>query len=110
MPLSPRKQARQSTSDGVIGQPLCEDIDNISMSLVAKNYCSKVMKGLQDLRKGGILCDYALYADGTRINVHKAVMAACSDYFQVMLTGNIIFSNDWKNISEVFLKIILSSL
>jgi hypothetical protein len=45
------------------------------------------MKGLHDLRKAGVLCDYMLFADGTRLPVHKAVMAACSDYFQVMLTG-----------------------
>ena len=105
MPLSPRKQPRPSPSEPVQGQSQQDDQDNISMSLVAKNYCSKVMKGLYDLRKSGVLCDYGLVADGLRIPVHKAVMAACSDYFQVMLTGMVkksmkicvVHSNHYRN-------------
>jgi hypothetical protein len=77
MPLSPRKQPRPSTSTIVLEQT--DHNDDISMPLIAKHYWIKVMKGLHDLRKAGVLCDYMLFADG--------VMAACSDYFQVMLTG-----------------------
>lgn len=88
MPLSPRKQPRPSSSATVLEQTdHSDDMENISMSLIAKNYCTKVMTGLHELRKAGVLCDYFLFADGTRLPVHKAVMAACSDYFQVMLTG-----------------------
>jgi hypothetical protein len=59
MPLSPRKQPRPSTSTTVLEQTDHNgDMENISMSLIAKNYCTKVMKGLHDLRKAGVLCDY----------------------------------------------------
>ena len=53
-----------------------------------KNHCCKMLHGLQDLRATGTLCDYSLVAEGNTIRVHKAVMAACSDYFRVMLTGD----------------------
>lgn len=57
------------------------------MALTAKNHCCKVLRGLQDLRKNNTLCDYSLKADNFEMKVHKVVMASCSDYFRVMLTG-----------------------
>jgi hypothetical protein len=78
MPLSPRKQPRPSTSTTALEQTdHNDDMENISMPLIAKNYWTKVMKGLHDLRKAGVLCDYMLFADGSRLPVHNAVMAAC---------------------------------
>lgn len=59
-----------------------------TMLLTAENHCFKVMTGLHSLRKSSVLCDYSLVAEGEVINVHKAVLAACSDYFHVMLTGS----------------------
>lgn len=35
-----------------------------------------------------MLCDYILVANGERFKVHRVVMASCSDYFRVMLTGD----------------------
>ncbi|XP_013408733.1 kelch-like protein 26 [Lingula anatina] len=47
-----------------------------------------VLLGLNELRKEGTLCDYSLVAENTTLKVHKAVLAACSDYFRVMMTGD----------------------
>ncbi|XP_005092148.1 kelch-like protein 26 [Aplysia californica] len=59
----------------------------MSCSTSTENHCCALLHGLQDLRKSNTLCDYTLVADGERISVHRAVMAACSDYFRAMLTG-----------------------
>ncbi|KAK0062660.1 kelch-like protein 26 [Biomphalaria pfeifferi] len=52
-----------------------------------ENHCCALLHGLQELRKSNTLCDYTLIADDQSIPVHRVVMAACSDYFRVMLTG-----------------------
>ncbi|XP_046563463.1 kelch-like protein 26 [Haliotis rubra] len=57
-------------------------------ALSSKNHCCKLLLGLQDLRNNETLCDYSILAEGEVIRVHKAVMAACSDYFRVMLCGD----------------------
>ncbi|CAL1533269.1 unnamed protein product [Lymnaea stagnalis] len=57
------------------------------MPCSTENHCCALLHGLQELRKSNTLCDYTLIADGQSIAVHRAVMAACSDYFRVMLTG-----------------------
>ncbi|ESO98335.1 hypothetical protein LOTGIDRAFT_114310 [Lottia gigantea] len=57
-------------------------------TLTSKNHCCKLLQGLRSLRMTDTLCDYSVIAEGQTIKVHRAVMAACSDYFRVMLTSD----------------------
>ncbi|XP_074645691.1 kelch-like protein 9 [Tubulanus polymorphus] len=59
-------------------------------TLSSVNYGSKILSGLRRLQESGILCDLVLTAGGTALHVHKAVMAACSDYFCAMLTSDMV--------------------
>ena len=43
-----------------------------------------VLKGMQSLRTRALLCDYTLIADDVKFAVHKALLAAASDYFEAM--------------------------
>uniref|UniRef100_A0A0B7A627 BTB domain-containing protein n=2 Tax=Arion vulgaris TaxID=1028688 RepID=A0A0B7A627_9EUPU len=117
MPLSPKKQAQyatrntssvrlrflENTCDSMVKMPDTQGASNEDkpgpssstneksvpnyMPCSTENHCCALLHGLQELRKSNTLCDYTLIADGERIPVHRAVMAACSDYFRVMLTG-----------------------
>ncbi|KAK7114440.1 hypothetical protein V1264_000499 [Littorina saxatilis] len=71
----------------VAPQPSAEEVA-AAKNVGAKSHCCRMLQGLQELRNNDTLCDYSLFADGQEIKVHKAAMAACSDYFRVMLTGN----------------------
>lgn len=60
----------------------------ISLMLDSPGYAERLLSRLNHLRGGGMLCDYVLVTDTTEIPVHRAVMAACSEYFQVMFAGD----------------------
>ena len=46
-----------------------------------------LLSGLQEFHKDETFCDYVLKAEEQEFKVHRVVMAACSDYFKVMLMG-----------------------
>ncbi|KAK6184999.1 hypothetical protein SNE40_007331 [Patella caerulea] len=77
-------------SAGQDGKVKSEDSkeDTSVPSLTSKNHCCKLLQGLHDLRNTDTLCDYSVIAEGQDVRVHRAVMAACSDYFRVMLTSD----------------------
>lgn len=45
-----------------------------------------MLTGLQALRRQGLLLDVTLHVGGESFSAHKAVLAACSDYFRAMFT------------------------
>uniref|UniRef100_A0A3Q3WVI9 BTB domain-containing protein n=1 Tax=Mola mola TaxID=94237 RepID=A0A3Q3WVI9_MOLML len=48
-------------------------------------HSGKVLEQLNRQRKQGLLCDCTFVVDGVDFKAHKAVLAACSVYFQSIL-------------------------
>ncbi|TRY57440.1 hypothetical protein DNTS_031427 [Danionella cerebrum] len=59
----------------------------------APSHCNILLRGLSALRDQGHLLDVVLTVDNEHFEVHKAVLAACSDYFRAMFTGGMKESN-----------------
>ena len=85
MSRSPRKRS-SSTLGRTQNLTTAEPIDRLSLQ--SGNYGGKILRGLNQLRSDGVLCDYTLVAGTLRISVHRLVMVACSDYFRAMMTGD----------------------
>lgn len=49
---------------------------------VLENYCSNLMKQMEVLRKGGILCDAVIAVDDRDLPVHRNVLSATSPFFK----------------------------
>lgn len=64
-----------SSQDMLTGQRLCQ----------SKSHQDSVLSALNQQRKDGLLCDVTLVAGEQKFHAHKAVLAACSDYFRVRL-------------------------
>ncbi|KAF6364089.1 BTB domain and CNC-like protein 2 [Rhinolophus ferrumequinum] len=50
-------------------------------------HCTNILLGLNDQRKKDILCDVTLIVERKEFRAHRAVLAACSEYFWQMLVG-----------------------
>uniref|UniRef100_A0AAY4D088 BTB domain-containing protein n=1 Tax=Denticeps clupeoides TaxID=299321 RepID=A0AAY4D088_9TELE len=50
-------------------------------------HCANILLGLNDQRKQDILCDVTVRAEGREFRGHRAVLAACSEYFLQALVG-----------------------
>ncbi|XP_076880497.1 kelch-like protein 26 [Brachyhypopomus gauderio] len=59
----------------------------------APGHSSTLLGGLCALRRHGQLLDVVLAVNEERFQVHKAVLASCSDYFRAMFTGGMKESN-----------------
>ncbi|MBN3302950.1 KLH26 protein, partial [Amia calva] len=53
----------------------------------APSHSATLLQGLSTLRAQGQLLDVVLAINEERFEVHKAVLASCSDYFRAMFTG-----------------------
>lgn len=62
-----------SRREMLTGQRLCQ----------SKSHQDLVLSALNQQRKDGLLCDVTLVAGEQKFHAHKAVLAACSDYFRV---------------------------
>ncbi|KAJ8982131.1 hypothetical protein NQ317_002858 [Molorchus minor] len=51
---------------------------------------NKILVGLNTLRKKEQLLDITLVVEGNIFKAHRAVLAACSDYFRAMFTDNML--------------------
>uniref|UniRef100_A0A3Q2Y297 Kelch-like family member 32 n=1 Tax=Hippocampus comes TaxID=109280 RepID=A0A3Q2Y297_HIPCM len=58
------------------GQRLCQ----------SKSHQDSVLSALNQQRKDGLLCDVTLVAGEQKFHAHKAILAACSDYFRAMFS------------------------
>ncbi|XP_059837359.1 kelch-like protein 32 isoform X3 [Hypanus sabinus] len=52
----------------------------------SKSHKDAVLAALNQQRMDGILCDVILVAEDQKFHAHKAVLAACSDYFRAMFS------------------------
>lgn len=92
-PSSTTGSASDSGADRGSSNGQRESYRNVQ-TLASKDHSKRVLVGLESLRKEGTLCDYTLVAEGETVKVHRAVMVACSDYFRVMLTGEMKEAKD----------------
>ncbi|XP_056458981.1 kelch-like protein 32 isoform X2 [Gadus chalcogrammus] len=67
---------RLSGGNMLTGQRLCH----------SKAHQDSVLSALNQQRKDGLLCDVTLVAGEQKFHAHKAVLAACSDYFRAMFS------------------------
>lgn len=70
-----------SVQEMLTGQRLCQ----------SSSHNDAVLAALNQQRSDGILCDITLIAEEQKFHAHKAVLAACSDYFRVSPKIIIIF-------------------
>ncbi|XP_046374549.1 kelch-like protein 9 isoform X2 [Haliotis cracherodii] len=63
------------------------DIMSEGQKIQAEGYGDMVIQKLHTLRQNKELCDFRVSADGRVFEVHKALLAATSDYFRVMFGG-----------------------
>ncbi|XP_042622051.1 kelch-like protein 26 isoform X2 [Cyprinus carpio] len=59
----------------------------------APSHSNTLLRGLSALRNQGQLLDVVLVIDNQLFEVHKVVLASCSDYFRAMFTGGMKESN-----------------
>ncbi|GLD64920.1 transcription regulator protein BACH2 isoform X1 [Lates japonicus] len=50
-------------------------------------HCTNILLCLNDQRKQDILCDVTVLVEGKEFRWHRAVLAACSEYFLQALVG-----------------------
>uniref|UniRef100_A0A8C6SB62 BTB domain-containing protein n=1 Tax=Neogobius melanostomus TaxID=47308 RepID=A0A8C6SB62_9GOBI len=50
-------------------------------------HCTNILLCLNDQRKQDILCDVSILVEGREFRGHRAVLAACSEYFLQALVG-----------------------
>uniref|UniRef100_A0A8C7DAQ7 Kelch-like family member 32 n=1 Tax=Oncorhynchus kisutch TaxID=8019 RepID=A0A8C7DAQ7_ONCKI len=76
MPSEPCVSGQELVTD----QRLCQ----------SKSHQDSVLSALNQQRKDGVLCDVTLVAGDQKFHAHKAVLAACSDYFRIILEPGVI--------------------
>lgn len=64
----------------------------------ALSHSATLLQGLSVLRAQGQLLDVVLAINEERFQVHKAVLAACSDYFRLVATTRLLILK-WKALS-----------
>ncbi|XP_048948353.1 kelch-like protein 32 isoform X8 [Canis lupus baileyi] len=69
-----------SIQEMLTGQRLCH----------SESHNDSVLAALNQQRSDGILCDVTLIAEEQKFHAHKAVLAACSDYFRILLEPGVI--------------------
>jgi hypothetical protein len=83
-----------------------------SKTLSSGVYTTNAFARLKTLRENSSFCDLVLKADDVILNVHKAVMVACSEYFRTMFMSNFMESKqemvELKGISGTGLRAMVS--
>lgn len=59
-------------------------------------HCANILLCLNEQRKQDVLCDVTVLVEGREIRAHRAVLAACSQYFSLLLRGQ---TEQWPVIS-----------
>uniref|UniRef100_A0A8C9H0X9 BTB domain and CNC homolog 2 n=1 Tax=Piliocolobus tephrosceles TaxID=591936 RepID=A0A8C9H0X9_9PRIM len=74
-------------SQGVNGMSVDEKPDSPMYVYESTVHCTNILLGLNDQRKKDILCDVTLIVERKEFRAHRAVLAACSEYFWQALVG-----------------------
>ncbi|XP_023373473.1 transcription regulator protein BACH2 isoform X1 [Otolemur garnettii] len=72
---------------GVNGMSVDEKPDSPMYVYESTVHCANILLGLNDQRKKDILCDVTLIVERKEFRAHRAVLAACSEYFWQALVG-----------------------
>nr|CAH7725527.1 unnamed protein product [Callosobruchus chinensis]CAH7747782.1 unnamed protein product [Callosobruchus chinensis] len=64
--------------------------DSQTICFEGSSHQSSLLGGLNSLREKGELLDITLVVEGRVFRAHKAVLAACSDYFRAMFTDSML--------------------
>uniref|UniRef100_A0A3B3B8L2 BTB and CNC homology 1, basic leucine zipper transcription factor 2b n=1 Tax=Oryzias melastigma TaxID=30732 RepID=A0A3B3B8L2_ORYME len=80
----PQKMKDQS---GVSGMSVDEKPEAPMYVYESTVHCTNILLCLNDQRKQDILCDVTVLVEGKEFRGHRAVLAACSEYFLQALVG-----------------------
>ncbi|KAF8567927.1 hypothetical protein P879_05402 [Paragonimus westermani] len=89
-----RRHVRNSSSavsDATHQEPEADhdfyNTDRVRSPYRCNEHWSKILNGLNELRRTGQFCDVVLQAGSTKLPVHRNVLASSSQYFYAMFTG-----------------------
>uniref|UniRef100_A0A8C6NYA2 BTB domain-containing protein n=1 Tax=Nothobranchius furzeri TaxID=105023 RepID=A0A8C6NYA2_NOTFU len=71
---------------------LWDSRESLSRLCHSKSHQDSVLSALNQQRKEGQLCDVTLVAGEQKFHAHRAVLAACSDYFRAMFSLSMLES------------------
>lgn len=74
-------------SQGVSGMSVDEKPEAPMYVYESTVHCTNILLCLNDQRKQDILCDVTVLVEGKEFRGHRAVLAACSEYFLQALVG-----------------------
>ncbi|KAG4067485.1 hypothetical protein HA402_002762 [Bradysia odoriphaga] len=85
--LQERKKYRTNAAmTGSLNRTLLERRPLNTICFESTSHTNTLLQGFNDLRNQDFLLDVTLLADGKSFKAHRAVLAACSDYFRAMFT------------------------
>ncbi|CAH1774599.1 unnamed protein product [Owenia fusiformis] len=82
------KRIKEETSQRLSGG----DKIYVSLGSGPGTVSATAQKGFNKMRIDDVLCDYTIKVEGKQLKVHKALLAAVSDYFRSMFTGGMLES------------------